>query len=179
MGIRLHTAGGVQEIKAPKEPPKKKQKPLSKGIADSLSDFTGAGPKEVLQWIASNQKLDPFAQSLWQWVTAGKSLTSKQVAVVQLRLEAPKVDSTLVKAAEEIMHYGKVYSDPDLIADVSYKLAGPKSANPGAIYVFLDGDYMGKITPSGELVGKFNGSKPFMAQIEDSLDRTLSSLMDD
>ena len=130
--------------------------------------FFCADHKDLYIFLALQFDKNDFARSLVQAIHKYGDLTEKQLAAAyrmlgrQVAYEEGKkkeaepkavVDLTIIK--DKLLAATDKGKKARLIAGEGYKftLAPDSGKNPGCVYVAFDGDYLAKITPTGELLG--------------------------
>ena len=130
-------------------------------VQEGLDAWAAQHPADYA-WLVAKQHKFEFAKSMLEALAKFETLTERQhETVTRLRLkdeqvqpatasiDVTKIDTALNKARAHILH-------PKLrLADFVFSLAGPISANAGAVYVKgTTGTYLGKV-----MQGKFTQSR--------------------
>ncbi len=131
-------------------------------------EFFCADHKDLYIFLLGKATENEFARSLVTAVHKYSDLTEKQLAAAyrmlgqQVAYEEGKKKEAEPKAVVDLtIIKDKLFAATDkgkkarLIAGEGYKftLAPSTGKNPDCVYVAFDGDYLGKITPTGELFG--------------------------
>lgn len=143
---------------------------------DNLAAFARARP-EVAAWIERNHQTNEFAANCRAGIVRYGSPTDRMIAAVEAAIarEAarqqvqPGLPSYIRPRVTGIMLPGIMAAFASAVAsgevrrprlfcvidgtEVTLKLAGPNSQNPGAVYVHTVNGYCGKITAAGEWKG--------------------------
>lgn len=111
-----------------------------------VADWFTKNPAERT-WLIDNKATNNFAASLFASLCKWGSLTEKQMLAIQRNLGAVSVQVHSYRLAESFINARKSgLKWPRItMGDSIISLAGPDSANPEALYVKNDGEYMGKI----------------------------------
>lgn len=106
---------------------------------------------DVMDWIEVNMASE-FGASLMAGLDRYGSLTERQTAAVRSKIEAAKVQvlapALTVERIEQAFNEAKDngVKRPRMNLDTfTFKPAGEKSANAGALYVTEEGEYLGKV----------------------------------
>lgn len=140
-----------------------------------LESFAADYPMEAA-WIEGSRATFGFAQSMHDRVISHGFLTHNMLAAIHRCMnrpapmkeaDAPEVDTTKLEAA--FAHANPLLRKPALnVGEFRFSPAPANGANPGAIYVKQDGQYLGKM-----LRGKF------LARCTDEVMRTVLGIAAD
>lgn len=119
----------------------------------NLEDFAADYPAEM-KWISDNRATFEFAESMWQRIRSHRDLSYNMMGAIRRCMARAPQASAAVNTGELEAVFKRV--NPTLrkpalnVGRFRFSPAPTTGANPGAIYVKEDGQYLGKM-----LGGKF------------------------
>ncbi len=112
----------------------------------------------VYAWLQANRGGNSFAKSLWADLHRYGSLTEKQRQAVERSLNQPTGETTnvdgsgfvrLVASFQRAKATGLKWPKMH-IGSLVFSMASATSKNPGYLYIKATGEYVGKVSPTGQ-----------------------------
>lgn len=106
---------------------------------------------DVMDWVDKNMESNTFAASMAEYLDQKGELTERQIAAVRAIIARGAPASTEIDVSKIAASFAKASArgikKPAMrLETFKFKSAGDTGANPGAIYVTEEGEYLGKIT---------------------------------
>lgn len=125
-------------------------------------------PQTVINWVRENAARNSFARSLDIYYTRNGFLSTPQIQAVLKSLQ-PRTNvagegfNLLARSFRHARDVGLKF--PKLhVGPFRFSLAGDDSKNPGSIYIKANGEYAGKISPTGDF-SPFNATADTVAKL--------------
>ena len=141
--------------------------------------------RALLKWLDANSDWNSFASDLMNQAASKGSLTDAQVAAATRLMEkteatraAHKAEREIAKANRPTVDLGRIrqlfetaranhIGRPKLrFNDMELTRAGDNSRNPGAIYVNVNGEYVGKVTAESKWAPSNGAPKQILEQLQ-------------